>query len=270
MSAPSLLRIAADAAHGGAAHAYGPARDQRAELRLPPGPGPHPVAVVIHGGSWSPPYTKVIGRPLAADLARRGWASWNIEYRRLGPSGGGWPATFLDVGAAIDALADVDAPLDLGRVVPIGHSAGGHLALWAAGRPGLPAGAPGAQPRVRASAVVAQAAVCDLERGGVLTRPGALAHRLLGGGPDDVPDRYDAANPMRMLPVGLPVLLVHGPQDTTVRVGQSRDYHRAARDAGVDCELVEPDAIHRAHVDPRSAAWRAVTDRLGTLAPPLS
>ena len=112
---------------------YGDHPAQFAELTVPDGPGPWPVAVVIHGGFWRRQYDLSLGRPLAETLPLEGWAALNIEYRRVG-DGGGYPATLDDVGAAIDALADVDAPLDLGRVVTIGHSAGGHLAAWAATR----------------------------------------------------------------------------------------------------------------------------------------
>jgi acetyl esterase/lipase len=128
----------------GRPHRYGPHASQRADLYVPPGPGPHPLTVLIHGGSWQKRYGKIFTRALAGDLLRRGYAVWNIEYRRVG-AGGGWPQTFADVAAAIDQLAELeDQRLDLDRVTLIGHSAGGHLALWAAGRPNLPAGAPGA------------------------------------------------------------------------------------------------------------------------------
>ena len=120
--------------------------------------------ILIHGGSWQARYGKIVMRGLAGDLARRGWAAWNIEYRRVG-DGGGWPTTFQDVAAAVDHLADVQAPIDLARVSVLGHSAGGHLALWAAGRENLPQGAPGAldgEPAVILRRAIAQAGVCDL------------------------------------------------------------------------------------------------------------
>ena len=123
------------------------------DLHRPHGQGPFPIAIVLHGGYWQPPYGKLIMRPLCLDLARRGYAALNVEYRRLGRDGGGWPQTFDDVAAGIDLLAGLgDAALDLERVTLIGHSAGGQLALWAAGRRELPPGAPGADPRVRAGA----------------------------------------------------------------------------------------------------------------------
>jgi acetyl esterase/lipase len=108
---------------------------------------PWPVAVLIHGGFWRARYSLRLEDRLAADLAGRGWGVWNLEYRRLGRlSCGGWPATFEDIAAGIDHLGKLEEPLDPARVVAIGHSAGGQLALWAAARPGLPAGAPGADP----------------------------------------------------------------------------------------------------------------------------
>ncbi len=245
---------------GGQSHRYGAHRWARCELHLPRGDGPFPVVIALHGGSWKAGHGKALMRPVCRDLVRRGWAAWNVEYRRMGGGqGGGWPATFDDVAAAVDHLAMVDAPVDLQRVVLLGHSAGGHLALWAAGRSD-PA------PHVIARAVVGQAAVANLERGRGLTDPGGLVNVLLGGTPDEVPERYAAANPMRRIPLSVPVLLVHGPDDGTVSVGQSRDYAEAASAAGGTVELVEPAAAgHRDHIDPRSTAWAAVTERLGAL-----
>ena len=195
----------------------------------PTGSGPFPVAVVLHGGSWQPRYGKITTRPLSADLARRGWAAWNVEYRRLGAEGGGWPATFDDVAAAIDHLATLgDARLDLGRVALVGHSAGGQLALWAAARPGLPAGAPGAEPAVVARRVIGLAPVTDL------VRAGATARALLGGTPEQAPDRWAQADPLQRVPLSVPVVLVHPADDETVPVQRSRDYAAAARAAGGD------------------------------------
>jgi acetyl esterase/lipase len=263
----SLPRIGLDVLRSGRTVRYADHRLGVAELHLPAGPGPHPVVVLIHGGSWRDGFDRRVMRPLAHDLRRRGFAAWNVGYRRLGRSGGGWPMTFVDVAEAIDALADVDAPLDLDRVALLGHSAGGHLALWAAGREDLPAGAPGAGPVVRPSVVIGMAAVTDLERLGGLTTEGGLIHRLLGGGPEDVPERYALVSPIRRVPVPMPALLVHGTDDRVVGVGQSRRYAAAATAAGGEAELVEVHAIHRDHVDPRSAAWTAVAERLPGLLP---
>lgn len=257
---------------------YGPDRSQRADLHLPAGsgraaggrrghaPAGHPVMVLIHGGSWTARYGRIVMRGLAGDLLRRGWAVWNIEYRRVG-NGGGWPATFADVAAAIDLLPELDAPLDLERVSVLGHSAGGHLALWAAGRERLPAGAPGSldgEPLVRLTHVIAQAGVCDLAGAYKRWRGGAV-RALMGGSPEDLPERYAAADPMEATPLSVPVLLVHGTLDETVSVKLSRVYERAALLAGGRVELVEipgQAGRHRAHIDPRGEAWAAVTARL--------
>ena len=240
-------------------HHYGEHPRQVADLHRPAGAGPFPVVVVLHGGYWQQPYTKLIMGPLCADLVRRGYAAFNVEYRRLGREGGGWPQTFDDVAGAIDHLADGDmrdARLDLARVTLLGHSAGGQLALWSAGRRELPAGAPGAGPRVVAGRVLALAAVCDLERAG---RPAWL---LLGGGPADVPERWAQADPMRRIPLGVPVGLVHARSDETVSVRRSRDYLAAARGAGADVTLAVPPGDHRDPIDPSSAAWRTAAQWL--------
>jgi acetyl esterase/lipase len=229
---------------------YGSAhRDQRAELWLPPGDPPHPVCVLLHGGWWQARRTRTLlyMRPLARDLARHGWAAWNVEYRRLG-DGGGWPMTFDDVAAAIDALARVPE-VDAARLVVVGHSAGGHLALWAAGR---------RDPGVRAAGVVGLAAPSDLE-----AVRDEMVPRLLGGTPQQVPGHYAAGNPIRLLPLGLPTLLVHGRADTVVSPERSRAFAAAARAAGDDVTLVETDGDHREPVDPRGAGWAAVLSWLG-------
>jgi acetyl esterase/lipase len=250
----------------GRTYRYGPDRSQRADLHLPGGPGPHPVMLVIHGGSWRKGYGSVVMRGLAADLLRRGWAVWNIEYRRLG-AGGGWPETFEDVAAAIDYLASVDAPLDLARASLLGHSAGGHLALWAASRERLPAGAPGATDvpaPVRLARVISQAGVCDLA-GAYRDWNGGAVRALMGGSPKDLPERYAVGNPLAHVPLEIPVLLVHGILDETVSVTLSRTYARAALAAGgqVDLLEIEGDAgRHRAHIDPRGVAWATVTSWL--------
>ena len=221
---------------------YGSHRSQAGDLTLPADEGPWPVAVVIHGGCWRTRYDRRLMDPLCADLAARGWAAWNVEYRRVGlRGGGGWPMTFDDVDAAIAYLAAVAEPLDLARTVAIGHSAGGHLALWAAARSLV-------------TAAVGQAAVSDLEaaaRDGVC---GGMPQRLLGGGPREVPDRYAAGSPARLLPLPVPALLVHGDRDEVVPVGMSRDFAAAA---GCDLEVLPGDG-HFEHLEPGSRAWATV------------
>jgi acetyl esterase/lipase len=262
----SRRRLILDVLKRGRTFSYGSDRSQRADLHLPPGPGPHPVMVVVHGGSWHARYGRIVMRALIGDIVRRGWAAWNIEYRRVG-NGGGWPQTFEDVAAAVDHLAELDAPLDLDRVEILGHSAGGHLALWAASREKLPAGSPGfiaGAPRVRLRRAISQAGVCDLEGAFRRWRGGAVL-ALMGGGPEQMPERYSAADPARLAPASVPVLLVHGTSDETVSVKLSRAYEQAARAGGGAVELVEIEGHagrHRAHIDPRGVAWAAVAQRL--------
>jgi acetyl esterase/lipase len=260
-------RMILDFLSRGRSHRYGPHASQRADLYLPSGPGPHPVMVLIHGGSWSKRYGKIVMRGLAGDLVRRGWAVWNIEYRRL-EAGGGWPTTFEDVAAAIDLLPQIEDPrLDLERVTILGHSAGGHLALWAAGRPNLPAGAPGAfdgPPPVQPRRVISMAGVADLGFAYRLWHGGAV-RALMGGSPEEVPERYAAGDPIRLLPLSIPALIVHGVLDETVSIKLSRSYVDATGAAGGEIELVEiqgPAGRHRMHIDPRGDAWAAVVHRL--------
>jgi acetyl esterase/lipase len=163
------------------------------------------------------------------------------------------------VAAGIDHLGRLGEPLDLSRVVAIGHSAGGHLAVWAAARRGLPAGAPGAEPSVRLSGAVAQAGLVDLREAARLDLSRGAAARLLGGPPGKLPQRYDLASPVERLPLGVPQLLVHGEADDVVPPDISHRYARRAAEAGEPCELVElPGVGHMEHLDPRSEAWSAV------------
>ncbi len=216
----------------------GAARDRRR-------PG---VIVVIHGGFWRAAWDADGGRALSTDLAERGWVAWNIEYRRVG-NGGGWPATLEDVAAAIDRLADSSLSVDTSRVVTIGHSAGGHLATWAAAR---------ANPAVPVTAVIAQAGVLDLRTAARTGVGGTATPDLLGGLPDDIPDRYAVADPMQHLPLHAPVVCVHSRIDDSVPFSQSESYVAAARAAGAVADLVEVAGDHMSHRDPASPAWAAV------------
>lgn len=253
----------------GRMHRYGADRSQLGDLHLPHGAGPHPVIVAIHGGSWQKKYGRAVMRAVAAALVRRGYAVWNVEYRRLG-NGGGWPQTFEDVAAAIDLLDGLDPSLDLDRVDLLGHSAGGHLALWAAGRDRLPDAAPGAPSRSGAAPlsirrVISLAGVCDLS-GAYREWNGGVVRALLGGSPEDVPERYDVADPMRRVPLAIPALLVHGVADVTVSVRLSRNYASAARAAGGTVDLVEidgPAGAHRAFIEPHGSAWEPIWRWLG-------
>jgi len=233
-------------------HHYGEHPRQVADLHTPRGPERHPVVVVLHGGYWQPPYTRLVMRPLCLDLVRRGYAAYNVEYRRLGRDGGGWPQTFQDVAVAVDHLAELEDPLlDLDRVMLLGHSAGGQLAMWAAGRAWLPTGAVGSSPAVRPVGVAALAAVSDLESAG------APARELLGGGPTAVPGRWAQADPIRRLPLEVPVGMVHAIDDETVSIERSREYAAAARAAGGVVTLTEAPGGHRDPIDPSTRAWAA-------------
>jgi pimeloyl-ACP methyl ester carboxylesterase len=234
-------------------HRYGRRAAQHGELRVPEAAGPPPVAVLIHGGFWRSGYDLHLMDALVDDLVGRGWATWNLEYRRLGRrAGGGYPMTLDDVAAGIDLLAPLarGGRLDLRGVVAIGHSAGGQLAAWAATRPA---------PRVALCGVVAQAGVLDLGLAHAQDLGGGAVARLLGGRPGEVPERYAAASPAQRLPLGVPVLLTHGADDRTVPAALSTSIAAAARAAGDEVELVVvPGAAHMGHLDPGGALWQAV------------
>lgn len=224
---------------------YGDDPSQFAELSLPSGT-PKGVVVVIHGGFWRARYDLSLGRPLAASLVADGWAAWNIEYRRAG-NGGGSPATMDDVAAAVDALADQKVPLD--RVTTLGHSAGGHLATWAASR-----GRHRRWPeRVAVTAVVAQAGVLDL-RAAYDDRLGDGAVEAFLGHPPGAAD--DPVDPARQVPLDVPVHCIHALDDDTVPVSQSRAYVAAAVAAGARAALTELEGDHYVVIDAESEAWQ--------------
>jgi acetyl esterase/lipase len=225
---------------------YGSDRSQELDLRLPEGDGPHPLAIVLHGGFWRAMYTRRNTNAVAAALTRAGWATANVEYRRPGP--GGYAAMLADVAAARAFLGRVDAPFDLDRTMAIGHSAGGHLSLWLASNGG-------------ASRVVALAGVCDLEDA---ARAGLGEHAVqefLGGEPSEVPAAYEEANPAHLLPLGVPQLLVHGTADDRVPFEHAERYAKRARAAGDDCSMLALDGVdHFDVIDPRTDAWRAISE----------
>ena len=249
--------------------AYGPAPQQVAELRLPKGPGPHPVVVLVHGGCWQAPWGFDHVRGLAAALAAEGWATWSLEYRRLGDPGGGWPGTFEDVAHGADHLREVarERPLDLDRVVALGHSAGGQLALWLAARPRLPQSSPlrAAKP-LPLRGVVSLAGITDLRAGAASGVCGDAIPQLLGGAPQDRAERLGQSSPIALVPLGVPVRLVCGARDPIVPIDQARSYEAAAKAAGdsVALEVVD-SAGHFELVNPSSSAWSAVRDAVRAL-----
>ncbi|GAB3198930.1 alpha/beta hydrolase [Nocardioides hungaricus] len=211
----------------GGRHTYGDHPDQYAELTLPEG-DPRGVAVLVHGGFWRPQYGIEYAQPLVPSLVAKGWATWAIEYRR----GTGAADTLADVRAAIDAL-----PVAADTVAGIGHSAGGHLATWAAAGGGL-------------THVISQAGVLDLRAAYEENLGGGAVERFLGHPPGPADDNVD---PIRMLPLDVPVWCVHGRDDDIVPIGQSRAYVAAG-----DAELVVVDGDHFTVIDPESNAWARI------------
>lgn len=248
-------------------HTYGSHPSQYAELYLPERRTRPGVAIIIHGGFWRQAYGAEYGRPLAADLARRGWIAWNLEYRRTAGGGGGWPATFADVAAGIDLLGVLlpDLGLDPGPVVAIGHSAGAQLALWAGGRHRLPAGVPGALERPCLDGVVAQSGAIDLGLAHQLNLSHGAVRELLGSDPEQDDGRWRWADPIRLLPLGVPVVAIHGDNDQDVPAIVSESYVRAAAAAGDRIEWVPIHGDHYGVISVGNPAWELCVDALAAL-----
>lgn len=247
---------------------YGDDPLQFGELRLPEGPGSHPVAILIHGGCWLSEYDITHLRKLAAAITGTGVATWALEYRRVGNPGGGWPATFQDIARGADHLRVLAKtyPLDLDRVLAVGHSAGGHLALWLAARkkltdrepfraekPVFPGAVLGLAPAPNLAYLYEQA-VCD-----------SVIDKLLGGSPDSQPDRYAMGSPMSLVPLGVPQILILGRYDDNwTPVG--RRYFDKAKAAGDDVRILEaPESGHFEMIYPRSSTWPLVRDAMQEL-----
>ena len=249
--------------------AYGPAPQQVAELRLPKGCPPHPVVLVIHGGCWQVPWAFDQVRALAAALTAEDFATWSLEYRRIGDPGGGWPGTLEDVARGADHLREVAKahPLDLDRVVVLGHSAGGHLALWLAARHRLPKDSPlRGEPPLPVRGVVTLAGITDLRAGAAGRVCGEAIPQLLGGRPEAWAFRLGQASPIELVPLGLPQRLLVGAWDAVVPVEQARAYAAAATAAGDAVEVrVLEGAGHFEPVDPGSSAYPAVRDAVRAL-----
>jgi dipeptidyl aminopeptidase/acylaminoacyl peptidase len=272
---------------------YGPGVCQVADVRLPPA-GERgraaPLVLFLHGGFWRAAYDRAHTGPLATALAAEGFAVCAPEFRRTGGAGesgqtaGGWPATFDDIAAAVDRLPSLvreaaggDRVSD-GPPLLAGHSAGGHLALWAAARHNLSSAGmisaggvtspevtwSAATPRI--AGVVALAAVSDLAACYALRLGRGAAVALLGGGPEQYPQRYRATDPARLLPLGCPVRLVHGSHDDVVPCSMSVSFAARASAAGDDVTLTElPGAGHFDVIDPLSSVWPQVLGEFSAL-----
>ncbi|WP_422934858.1 alpha/beta hydrolase [Sinomonas sp. P47F7] len=283
---------------------YGPHPDQWGELFLPDGAGPaappRGTVVVIHGGYWRDAYTAELGVPESVDLAEHGLAAWNLEYRRAGSSGGGpgsrggpgsgggagsgggvgsgggagrtgdggWPATFRDVAMGIDHLAHLaDRGVDPRQVVALGHSAGGHLAVWAAGRAAYAARTGGEPPTVPLAGVVSQAGILDLAAAHRLRLSNDAVANLMGGPEVEHPTEYALADPMRRLPIGVPVRAVHSRADKDAPFALSEAYVAAAREAGDPAELHETTGDHFALITPGEEAYETCRALVAGLLP---
>ncbi len=231
---------------------YGSAPRQFGDLRVPKLAGKHPVAIVLHGGFWRSKFNLAYMGHLCESLRDAGVATWNLEYRSIGDPGGGWPGTGQDVASGASYLRVIaDAhQLDLTRVVALGHSAGGQLAMWLAAK-GNP----------KLTGAIALGGVVDLERAWELKLSDTVTATFLGG----APDQHRDADPMRLLPLGIPQRLFHGVDDDIVPIEISRHYAERARSLGDSAKLIELPGGHFEPVDPRTAQWVAVRDEIARM-----
>lgn len=254
---------------------YGSDKDQFGDLWLPAKPGKPPLLVFLHGGWWKSAYDLLYAGHLASALRNTGVAVWSIEYRRLG-DGGGWPTTFTDVAAGYDFTEKLakSYPLDLDRVFAAGHSAGGHLAFWLAGRHHILAGSPIAdpQPRIPLRGVIALAGAVDLQLTIDLSGHLTFAHdrqevtAFMGATPQEQPERYLAGDPGHLLPLSIPQLLIQGTDDDQIPPTLPQQWAEKARRQGdqVTVTLIQ-GADHFDIVDSESKAWPTVQSAIRKL-----
>lgn len=248
--------------------AYGSNEFQYGDLRVPKTAGKHPVAIVIHGGCWMAQYGLGYMGHISAALTEAGFATWNIEYRRVGNPGGGWPGTFEDTAKATDYLREIadKYSLDLNQVIAVGHSAGGHLALLLGARPQFKKDNPlySANP-LKLRGVVSLAGITDLRRTGTACDKEII--QFTGGEAKDKAAIYDQASPINLLPLGVKQKIVQGDADTIIPPAMATDYIAAAqkkKDSNVELISVK-NADHFNIVDPQAAAWAAVLEAAKSL-----
>lgn len=244
---------------------YGTQEFQWGDLYLGATPRRRRTVVLLHGGFWRPQRSLDMTAAAAVALAGRGWSTWNVEYRRNGQ--GEWPATLEDCGAAIDHLAVLGDEVGFDAVSPlvVGHSAGGHLAVWSAGRAAMAAREGSPAPVVHVDDVISLAGVLDLLRAARAGTGEAAVTGFVGGDPEQLADRYRVADPMQRLPTGSRVRCLHSRDDERVPFEQSASYVDAARRSGDDAELIEVCGTHADLIDIARPAWQAVIDAIESL-----
>jgi acetyl esterase/lipase len=241
---------------------YGPAALQVADVWVPDGAGPHPIVLMVHGGCWQSEIAdRRIMNWIAEDLRRRGIAVWNIDYRGVDRPGGGYPGTFQDAAAAADALRAHagEYRLDPSRLVAVGHSAGGHLALWLAGRPRLPRGSPlRSLDPIPIHAVVSLGGLPDLEEA-ARSRNGCgneVVGQLTSG-------HFADTSIPRLAPLGVPQVLINGMQDRIIPTAYAEGYAAPMRAAGDDVRVRMIDRTgHVELIAPETAAWAAAVEEI--------
>ena len=259
-----IIRIAVD---------YGVNEHQFGELLLPQGTGPFPIIMIIHGGFWRKNFDLTQMHEMAEQLAKQGIATWNIEYNRVGHEEGGWPGTFLDVANAFNYIKVLAQkyPIDLNNILIMGHSAGGHLALWLAGNDLVDPNSEIYLPidGLNIKGVISLAGVSDLEKMydihywkyklyEIYDNPTA---DLLGGSPDEYRERYINASPKHLINTNIPTMLIHGALDVNVPIGLSEQFYEEAlaKKANTSLEILK-DAEHFEVIVPHTNSWSVITE----------
>ena len=242
---------------------YGRDSNQFAELQFPSGEGPFPLLFVIHGGFWSAAYDLQHISPLCTELTSCGIVTCSLEYRRVGQEGGGWPGTFLDIANGTEYFRQLliqDRRVDMGRAAVMGYSAGGHLALWLGGSHRLPkSSALHVDQKPWLTAVISLAGVADLRNAWDLRLGSGAVDSLIGGSPNQYPQRYSEGSPIELMPMGLRQVLIHGREDEIVPIIQSECFVQRAATVGDKASLVPLERVgHFELIDPKSKAWDAV------------